>query len=109
MIAVVAALGPLFSSVVRAQDAQITHGKQVFADQKCSICHAVAGKGNTKGPLDDVGSKLSADEIRQWITNAKEMAAKTKAARKPEMKRFTLPKDDVDALVAYLRTLKGRG
>jgi mono/diheme cytochrome c family protein len=107
MIAVVAAFGSLLSSVVRAQDAQVMRGIQVFADQKCSICHAVAGKGNTKGPLDDVGSKLSADEIRQWITNAKEMTAKTKAARKPEMKQLTLPKDDVDALVAYLRTLKG--
>jgi hypothetical protein len=28
------------------------------------------------------------------------------ATRKPEMKQFNLPKDDVDALVAYLGTLK---
>ena len=103
----VVGLGVLLSSPVRAQDQQVTRGMQVFADQKCSICHAIGGKGNTKGPLDDVGRKLSPDDIRLWITNAKEMAAKTKATRKPEMKQFTLPKDDVDALVAYLRTLKG--
>ena len=51
-------------------------------------------------------AKLSADDIRAWIVDAKGMTAKTKAARKPEMKAYTLPKDDVDALVAYLPTLK---
>lgn len=34
------------------------------------------------------------------------MIAKTKPTRKPEMKAFTLLKEDVDALVAYLGTLK---
>ena len=81
-------------------------GEKVFTDQKCSLCHSVAGKGNAKGPLDDVGSKLKADEIRMWITDAKGMTAKVKATRKPEMKQYTLPKEDVDALVAYLSSLK---
>jgi hypothetical protein len=34
------------------------------------------------------------------------MTAKTKAARKPEMKQYALPKENVDALVAYLSSLK---
>ena len=37
---------------------------------------------------------------------AKAMTEKTKASRKPEMKSYTLPKDDVDALVAYVASLK---
>jgi len=82
------------------------HGMKVFADQKCSLCHSIAGKGNAKGSLDGVGGKLSADDIRSWLTDAKGMTAKTKATRKPEMKQYTLPKDDVDALVAYLSSLK---
>src|SRR5947209_2494137 len=94
-------------SLATAQDAKVSRGEKVFTDQKCSLCHSIGGHGNAKGPLDNVGSKLSADEIRQWITNAKEMTAKTKTTRKPEMKQFTLPKDDVDALVAYLQTKKG--
>jgi mono/diheme cytochrome c family protein len=89
-----------------AQDAKATKGQQLFADQKCTLCHSVGDKGNKKGPLDGVASKLSADEIRSWIADAKGMTAKTKATRKPEMKAYTLPKDDVDALVAYLQTLK---
>jgi len=91
-----------------AQDAKAQHGQKVYTDQKCSLCHSIGGHGNAKGPLDNVGSKLSADEIRQWITDAKSMTAKTKATRKPEMKQYTLSKDDADALVAYLQTLKGK-
>ena len=88
-----------------AQDA--AHGKQVFTDSKCSVCHSIAGQGNKKGPLDEVGSKLPAADIRQWITSAPEMAAKAKADRKPPMKAYgDLSKADVDSLVAYLQTLK---
>jgi mono/diheme cytochrome c family protein len=87
-----------------AQDAK--KGEQLFADQKCTLCHSVADKGNKKGPLDGVATKLKAAEIREWITDAKGMTAKTKATRKPEMKAYSLPKEDVDALVAYLGTLK---
>jgi mono/diheme cytochrome c family protein len=93
------------ASVASAQDAK-AKGEAVFTAQKCNLCHSVAGKGNPKGALDDVGSKLKADEIRAWITDAKGMTAKTGATRKPDMKAYSLPKDDVDALVAYLSTLK---
>jgi mono/diheme cytochrome c family protein len=92
-------------AVAAAQDAKLP-GEKVFADQKCSLCHSVGGKGNPKGSLDQVGSKLSADEVRAWLTDAKGMAAKTKATRKPEMKEYTLPKEDVDALVVYLSAMK---
>ena len=47
-------------------------GAKVYADQKCSTCHSIAGKGNTKGALDDVGSKFTADEIRQSVVRWKE-------------------------------------
>jgi mono/diheme cytochrome c family protein len=89
-----------------AQDA--AKGAQVYADQKCSVCHAIAGKGNAKGPLDDVGTKLSRDEIREWIVDPAGMTAKHKAARKPAMpaKYTALPQGDLDALVAYLASLK---
>jgi mono/diheme cytochrome c family protein len=94
------------AATAAAQDANVTKGQQLFTDQKCTLCHSVGDKGNKKGPLDGVASKLSADEIRGWLTDAKGMTAKTKATRKPEMKAYTLPKDDVDALAAYLGTLK---
>ena len=88
-----------------AQDA--AKGKQVFADQKCSLCHSIGGQGNKKGPLDDVAKKLSAADLHAWITSAPDMAAKAKADRKPPMKAYTdLSKEDVDNLVAYIQSLK---
>lgn len=93
------------ASIASAQDEK-AKGEKLFADQKCSLCHSIGGHGNPKGSLDGVGSKLSPTEIREWITDAKGMTAKTKATRKPEMKQYTLPKADVDALVAYLSSLK---
>ena len=91
-----------------AQDAaKIEKGKQVYAAQKCQVCHSIAGVGNRKGALDDVGTRLKEGDIRQWIIAAPEMAAKTKAERKPPMKSYsTLAKDDLDSLVAYLASLK---
>ncbi len=87
-----------------AQD--VKKGEQLFAEQKCTLCHSIGEKGNKKGPLDDVASKISAVEIREWITDSKGMTAKMKTTRKPEMKAYALPKEDVDALVAYLSTMK---
>lgn len=89
-----------------AQDAKAQKGMQVFAAQKCSQCHSIAGKGNAKGKLDDVGSKLPPAEIKEWIVDPVGMAAKNKKDRKPPMKKKPLSNDDVDALVAYLSTLK---
>ena len=108
MLRVIAALtiGLALATPVVAQDAKVAQGEKLFVDQKCTLCHSVAAKGNKKGPLDGVAAKLKAEEIREWIVDAKGMTAKTKAERKPLMKAYTLPKDDVDALVAYLVTLK---
>ena len=91
-----------------AQDAKIAKGQKVYADQKCALCHSIDGKGNAKGSLDGIGSKLTDEEIHQWIVEPAAMAAKAKAERKPPMpaKYATLPKDDLDALVAYLGSLK---
>jgi mono/diheme cytochrome c family protein len=100
-----AILGAAGVSSAAAQDAK-AQGEKVFTAQKCALCHSVAGKGNAKGALDEVGSTLSADDIRAWITDAHGMTAKTKAARKPAMKEYTLPKEDVDGLVAYLSAMK---
>ncbi len=101
-LAVVAA-GP---SPASAQDA-VARGATVYAAQKCSMCHSLDGKGMAKGPLDGIGTKLTADEIREWIIHPVEMTAKTKAARKPLMKAYpNLPKDDLDALVAFLAARK---
>jgi mono/diheme cytochrome c family protein len=86
--------------------ANADRGAQVYTEQKCSLCHSIAGKGAKKGALDGVGSKLAPVEIKAWIEDPAGMTAKTNATRKPPMKKKALPAEDVDALVAYLATLK---
>jgi mono/diheme cytochrome c family protein len=91
-----------------AQDAE--RGKAVYEEQKCKLCHSVAGEGNKKGALDDVGGRLGAEEIEAWHRNPKEMTEKSGSTRKPAMKAYgedKLSEEDLDALVAYLLTLKG--
>jgi mono/diheme cytochrome c family protein len=89
-----------------ADDAKVAKGAQVYADQKCALCHSIGDKGNKKGPLDGVAAKYSADDLRAWVVDAKAMTAKTKSARVPAMKNYQLPKDDLEALVGYMATLK---
>jgi mono/diheme cytochrome c family protein len=94
------------AAIASAQDA--AKGQAVYTAQKCSMCHAIEGKGNKANPLDGVGKKLSADDTRQWIVNPKEMTTKTKSTKKPPMPaNYTkLAAEDLDALVAYLQSLK---
>ena len=54
------------------------------------------------------GVKLSADDIRHWIVSPPEASAKAKSTKKPPMpaKYGKLPAADLDAMVAYMQSLK---
>jgi mono/diheme cytochrome c family protein len=108
-LAALAAIGAASPASAAAQDAaSIARGQEVYAAQKCMTCHAIAGAGNKTNPLDGVGAKLSASEIREWIVDPVEMTKKTRSTRKPLMQaRYAgLPAADIDALVAYMQSLK---
>lgn len=102
------ALGALLAlpHVAAAQDA--AKGEGVYTAQKCSVCHSIQGKGAKANPLDGVGKKLSVADTREWIVNPIEMAKKSNSTGKPPMpNRFSkLPPADIDALVAYMQSLK---
>ncbi len=85
--------------IVSAQD--VESGKKVYAAQKCQLCHAVAGAGNKKSPLDGIGARLKEDEIKKWIRTPKEMKADTKMKAYP-----TISDKDLADLTAYMMTLK---
>lgn len=89
-----------------AQDAKAEQGAALFVSQKCTLCHSAAGKGNPKGALDSVNATHKAADIRQWILDPEGMREKTKATRMPAMKAIKLTPDQVDALVAYITSLK---
>ena len=109
MAALTAALVVGTPRLVRSQDAeQIEKGEKVYNAQKCQVCHSIDDEGAKQLPLDGVGSKLSAAEIREWIVEPIQMARKVQSAkRSPMPKRYDkLPAGDIDALVAYMQSLK---
>jgi len=83
-------------------------GEAIYGAQKCMTCHAISGKGNKNNPLDKVGAKLSAADIKEWIVSPLEMAKKTNSTGKPPMpaKYAKLAPAEIDALVAYMQSLK---
>src|SRR5262245_27157680 len=97
---------------VAAQDPKLVEqGKALFAANKCGDCHVLGGKGGRllkTVPLDDVGSRLSEADIRRWLTHPAEMEAKLAKPKSPKMssKKYVFKDPEVDALTAYMLTLK---
>jgi mono/diheme cytochrome c family protein len=84
--------------------AKVGKGQQVYTAQHCSMCHSIAGKGNPKTPLDDVGGKMTAEDLKKYIVNPKSVKADSK------MKAYSsLSAEELDALVTYLGTLTKKG
>ena len=101
-------IGLVFVTAPVFGQAKDDKGMQIFKAQKCTQCHSIAGVGNKKGALDEIGSKLTPAEIKAWITDPEGMRAKTQPppTRKPFMKKLSIPAADVDALVAMLKDMK---
>lgn len=90
---------------------KVEDGKKAYDAAKCATCHQIAGKGVKVGSvLDGVGAKLSAADLKKWLTSPAEMEAKL--TKKPMvkmsdyMKTHKLSDADADAIVAYLQSLK---
>jgi mono/diheme cytochrome c family protein len=99
LIVLMAACGD--GAVAQSNKARETRGEEVYREQKCQACHSIAGVGNKRYPLDGVGSKLAADDIRRWIVAPREMNPKVSKRAYDR-----LPKADLEALVAYLQSLR---
>ena len=88
---------------------QVAAGKKLYDTMKCSTCHLADGKGNKKLPLDGLSKTMPTAQIRMWIASPAEMEAKL--PKKPAVKMSSMMKTklsdaDVDALVAYVQSLK---
>jgi cytochrome c2 len=89
------------ATILFSLDDAADRGKEVFAAQKCSMCHSIAGVGGKLKALDGVGSKLKGEEMRRWIQTPKEMKPGVLMKAYPN-----LPEKDLNDLIAYLLTLK---
>ena len=86
---------------------RIETGRQVYKQQTCARCHSIAGEGNPRNPLDDVGARRTAEELRAWITGADALQGAL-PGRAFKLKRAyrELSDDDLDALVIYMQSLR---
>ena len=91
---------------IAGQDAkQVAAGKKLYETYNCQKCHKIGDVGKLT-PLDGVASKLTADEIKTWLVSPDEMTAKLKKKPKVKMKTQDYKPGEVDAMMAYLLTLK---
>lgn len=96
MLAVFSAVALL---TVAAQAAN--KGEEIF-QSKCAMCHAVKGKGGTMGPeLTKVSAKLKEKDLKTKLEDPKKT---NPSSTMPSFK--SLAKDDMTALIGYLKTLK---
>lgn len=95
----VAALG------AQTPDPQVEKGKEVFTQMKCLLCHKLGDKGGKLAPvLDEVARRRDAESMRRLLTDPdKEMKD---PQYKVKMPTFPFKDGELDALVAYLQTLK---
>lgn len=89
-----------------ADPALIAKGEKIFADKNCVPCHAIKGRGGTVGPmgrgpdLSTVGAQRNAQWLKAFLKDPKAVNAKSK------MMAFKGAEEELEALVAYLGSLK---
>ena len=86
---------------------RIEAGQQVYKQQACARCHSIAGKGNPRNPLDDVGIKRTADELRNWIIGSDAIQGSVPESVFKLKKRYKeLSDHDLNTLVIYMQSLR---
>lgn len=86
-----------------APASSVLRGAEVYREQRCATCHALAGAGNPRYPLDGVGARRDAEALRAGIVGT---GAASGALTGPVLRRKSayrsLPTEDLAALVDYL-------
>lgn len=94
------------SALAAAQDAKaVAKGQELAVKNHCAMCHQIAGKGGKIGKsLDGVSERLDAARIKAILADP----LKEFPNEKIKMPKVAWAPGDVDAVVAYLQTLKAK-
>jgi cytochrome c2 len=101
MFAGAGALVFFYAAIAFCQDDASDRGREVYAMQKCALCHSIAGIGGKKLALDRVGSRMKPEDMRKWIRTPKTIKGDSTMKSYPN-----LPEKDLSDLIAFLMTLK---
>ncbi len=107
LIAVLAGISIVtLSGYAVAQDAKLAaKGQELSVKNHCSMCHLIDGKGGKIGkPLDGVSTRLDAATIKAILADP----LKELPNEKVKMPKVAWQPGDIDAVVAYLQTLKAK-
>ena len=81
--------------------ARVAEGKEIYQEYACYGCHKIAGNGGEVGPdLSEVGSRLRAEYLAAFLQSPQAFIPGS------PMKNFALWEEEVQALAAYLMSLK---
>ena len=103
-------------AILSAQGGDPAKGKQAYTDHHCGTCHKTTNDDEKGGKmavvLADAVTKLSAADIRTWLTDPAAMEAKLPARPKVLMSTYLknqkLTDADVSNLTAYLKRLPAK-
>ncbi|MGQ9463908.1 MAG: c-type cytochrome [Candidatus Fervidibacter sp.] len=85
----------------QVSDAKVKRGKAVYDETGCAVCHSIGEVGGRTGPrLDEVGKKYDAEKLKEILLNPKVLNPQT------VMPEFEGSEEDLEALIAYLLSLK---
>lgn len=94
----------LATTTMRGDEANapaITHGKQIVETKKCSMCHAIDGKGGKTGkPMNGLAEGKTNDFLKGALLDPK----KTISAN-VKMPAYKFSDDEVAAIIAYIKSL----
>lgn len=87
-----------------ALDAELVGRGQAILEAKCSACHATATTGSSPlaeaPPFRDLHRKYNVEHLAEAL-------AEGIVSGHPGMPEFIFPPDDIDAIIAYLKSLAG--
>lgn len=97
------ATGEIRSGPPASDPTLVTRGMSLTGEKACLGCHVVGKRGGEIGPtLNGVVARKGADFVRQKLANP------TFNTSTSLMPNFGLSTDEIEAIVAYLNTLRGR-
>jgi cytochrome c2 len=103
-VAIAIACAVVVVGAAAAQDQKlVSKGQRLTVDHKCSMCHVLAGKGGKIGkPLDGVSERRDAAALGRALRDP----LKEFPDAKVKMTKVAWAPGEVDAVIAYLQTLK---
>jgi cytochrome c2 len=83
-------------------------GKRLYEQNGCAACHSINNIGGWLGPrLDGIGGRISTEEMVKYITKPVVKIRESTDEQEvwPQMPIMNFSKDEIDKLIAYLKTL----